>query len=450
MLANPNLEPREAASKPAPKRLSPLSLTTSYAISRLALPVSFKQHSGSMPKGSEMASWWYYDRHEEIGPVSDDEIRHLLLGGQIHAKTLVWDTSGEPRRPLNEVKEFQAAVALVESRNAFPLATRWPRFFARVLDTWWEVVLFAFGLGYALSWFSADFVAWLSRPSSDMFFSLFVFPLALTADALVYWQFGNTPGKALVGLKVLNKHGGALTFKDYLNRNFSLWVSGIGLGIPIANLAAMLYQANRLQQGTPASYDRNTGHQVVARHIGFARKAVVAVVFLASTAGIVTLNDMGQEKNRKVQLASRSPAYAWENPTTRGRSQIEAVWKYSARQLANGTTSHVFNEVTEHAEVTFAQEHAEGMSLQDYVKNLKQSLGENISLVDEGAFLPQTGLPVWRGIGAIPGHKDLRVTIQVVQDGSNFWRSFVVQSIPFAFSDPSVERLNASLLSTLK
>jgi hypothetical protein len=102
---------------------------------------------------------------------------------------------------LNEIDELNGLFAvgppplpLKTSSNPFiyPLATRWPRFFARTFDLFWETLLVSFVLVLVLGLYFPSFVAWINAPIVDQLFGILCLPVALILDALLYRALGNT------------------------------------------------------------------------------------------------------------------------------------------------------------------------------------------------------------------------------------------------------------------
>jgi uncharacterized RDD family membrane protein YckC len=162
----------------------------------------------------------------------------------------------------------------------YPLATKWPRFFARTFDIWWENMIVAFALVFLLSRQSADFVEWINTDTNDITFGLLCLPISLILDAFFYYFIGNTPGKALLGLKVDTIEGKSLTFVQYLGRNFSMWLRGLALGFPLFNLVTMSNQASRLGKLQQTSYDEPNGYRVRAKPIVWASKLVFTLAYI--------------------------------------------------------------------------------------------------------------------------------------------------------------------------
>lgn len=172
------------------------------------------------------------------------------------------------------------------------LATRWARFFARVFDLWCEGFLSPYILIAASYYYSADYVEWIKKVPLVLF-SILCLPHALFLDAFLYRVFGNTPGKALLGLKVETLDRKPLSFRQYLNRNYSMWVSGLSLGIPLFYLCTMAYQYLRIgQKGQQASYDQSWEYRVRAKPIGWSRKLIFSFLFVGMFLIITVLNSI--------------------------------------------------------------------------------------------------------------------------------------------------------------
>ena len=158
-----------------------------------------------------MTAWWYVDKDMKIGPIETDELKPLLQSGKVGSNTMLWHEGMDAWRPLDQVDELNELKAVVPpplppkadpDPLSYSLATRWPRFFARIFDMWWEALLIALILGAVLGRYSASFVEWLNRPDTGLLFGILCLPIVLVFDALLYRVVGNTPGKALLGLKV--------------------------------------------------------------------------------------------------------------------------------------------------------------------------------------------------------------------------------------------------------
>jgi uncharacterized RDD family membrane protein YckC len=332
----------------------------------------------------------------------------------------------------------------------FSFATRWPRFFARIFDTWCEILLVSFALGAVLGRYSAGFVEWINGPGASQLFGVLCLPIGLILDASLYRLIGNTPGKALLGLKVKTFDNRALSYSQYLGRNFEMWLSGLALGIPLINLFTMGYQSSRLGKGQQASYDQNTGYRVHAKPIGSVRKAGFGFAFVGIFLVIAVLHAMDQTTKRGMTLDSASQNYSWENPITHRTANINSQWRNSTQKNSNGQQIYIFSERADRSVVVFAVEHAPGYALSDYVQAFQKSTAATMRFSGGGSFFERDGHQIWQGSGVMVDSVSSRLKVQVIQIGNAFWRVVTVQAMPYDYSDNFAAQLQAALWSTVK
>lgn len=119
----------------------------------------------------------------------------------------------------------------------------WVRFTARLFD-------------YALFFFLVSLVA--GRAAQAPPFENWI-PLEFFAwvpiEALLLWTWGTTPGKWLLKTRLKKGLEKRLDFESALRRSFSVWVRGIGLGIPFINILCMLASYHRLRVLRTTSWD---------------------------------------------------------------------------------------------------------------------------------------------------------------------------------------------------
>jgi uncharacterized RDD family membrane protein YckC len=331
---------------------------------------------------------------------------------------------------------------------SLPLATRWPRFFARMFDTWWEVMLVAFVLSFVLARYSAEYLEWLARPGSAMFFGLLCLPVALVLDAVLYRIFGNTPGKALLGLRVTSLRGQPLTFAEFAGRNLNLWMSGLALGIPIVILFTCAMQSRRLGLGQPATYDERPAYRVYAEPAGWLRATALVGSFLGLFVIYGYLKTLEMDADAKASHLASAKPYYWENPITKRTASISPKWKHTVQQNADGQSVYLFTEQLDRALVIFANETMDRLTLQDYVKALQTGNVKNMQFSDGGRFTARDGKQVWDGSGTMLTGDTNRLHVQVVKDGGTFWRVVTVQMLPYEYSSAAVGELQGALWKT--
>lgn len=436
---------------------------------------------------------WYVSRDgQREGPFSIEQIRLLAETGDLKPHDLIWRTGMSGWKPAIEIqglltpppmvaKNEAAPLVDVEANHAspdavtdskpigsgaappqiplprneepeilsFPLATPWPRAFARFFDIWWESILIGSTAGFVLGQYSSAFLRWINQPGSEYLFGIIVLPFVLLFDAAVFRLAGNTPGKAMLGIRVASLRGRPLEFSEYLRRNFSLWSSGLGLGIPIVILFTLWRQEKRLRKGQQTSYDEIIGSRVWSKPIGWGRKLGFAVSFLFLFAVIIGLTALSNEAEREAAKIAVAKSYNWVNPITNVSATIAPQWKYSSVDNEDGQKVHTFIESTEHAIVVLGVEYANALTLHDYAAAYQQTNAKNMTFNDGGRFFEHGGRAYWDAMGTMPGVSGARLHVRVIKADGAFWRQVTIQNKPYDFTDPLLESLQSALWRTV-
>jgi uncharacterized RDD family membrane protein YckC len=102
----------------------------------------------------------------------------------------------------------------------------------------------------------------LSQAQSDWAWYFAATPLYFVLEALALSNFGATPGKALLGLRVMREDGSPIAFEAALGRGFRVWVFGLAIGFPIVSLFAMARAKANLETNHTTSWDSAAGSSV--------------------------------------------------------------------------------------------------------------------------------------------------------------------------------------------
>lgn len=124
------------------------------------------------------------------------------------------------------------------------LAGPWRRWTARTFD----LIANSLVLGILYGLFCRSGI---NRFAANILFTL----LALLLDAVIYAIFGNTLGKRLLGIKIVDGAMQVIDRGTYFRRNLRIFCSGYALGIPIATLVTFAIQYSRVSRGNQTSYD---------------------------------------------------------------------------------------------------------------------------------------------------------------------------------------------------
>lgn len=90
-------------------------------------------------------------------------------------------------------------------------------------------------------------------------------------EAMLIKSYATTPGKALMGFRVLTEDGKKLSTPISLARAYRCYLLGLGLGIPIVVLATMIHQFGRIEEKGITSWDEALDLTVNTKKVGTVR-----------------------------------------------------------------------------------------------------------------------------------------------------------------------------------
>jgi len=355
-------------------------------------------------------------------------------------------TLHKPPHHASNIQAQNAPHHIPHTPPSDPPARAWPRWLARSFDVWWHTGLVALLLGYTLCRTSPGFLRWLETPFGWKVFGLLCIPVGMLLDAAVATLAGNTPGKAMLGLRVTLADGRAPRLGELAGRNMGVWCAGFGFGLPAVSLVTMARQGLRLRRGEPASYDGDyflvrAGPVARWRKAGFG--ACFAVLFLV----VVVLDAVDRQDSREMADVLTAPPYAWTNPATGRMADIPPQWRYETFFDDDGSVLHVFTEHTEHAVLLLASEAHGDATIAQYTRALTERLAGQFALPG-GQADDFRGKPSWVVTGE-ENHGAARVRLRVVEVRGQAWRMLALQSPPAAYTDEVVRELDELLWDTV-
>lgn len=231
---------------------------------------------------------WIIRDGEKIGPIHDFEVRRKIESGELPASTPAWHEGLATWKPLVEIdlftREFKSATQPPPLPQAENQATQNPapaqptfylrRFWAR----WLDLSLYS-GLWWLCMWLARQNIEAVLLNPWIMFLQYVPW---FTAEALLIHKYATTPGKWLLGLRVVNHDQSQLDLAASIRRSLRVMFTGVGFGWSILALfcqALSLFTAKRL--GTTL-WDYTGGHQVTAEPLKPMR--LVTLVFIYAGA----------------------------------------------------------------------------------------------------------------------------------------------------------------------
>lgn len=302
---------------------------------------------------------WYVRRGEhEIGPLGEDALRALVGTGRITPETPLWreglsdwtaaselpgvlgPRASAPLQPAGQPAAFRASEAALPTSirpsgtpqaaaSSSPAdetpreaATPWRRYWARAID----VTFSSFLAAVLASALRPSLLAGLNLAAGAGWIVLLILlPFAMAMDTLVYWALGNTPGKAIAGIKVLEEGGRRpLGTAAYLGRNFGMYVFGLGLGLPLVSLITQIWSYRRAAAAEAVIWDRFSGSRVHVLSGGESRTWATAGIYLFAMAALIAFG-LHMQNNSSRYTAARSPAPILRQELTQAANSVNAT-----------------------------------------------------------------------------------------------------------------------------
>jgi uncharacterized RDD family membrane protein YckC len=147
----------------------------------------------------------------------------------------------------------------------------WARWLARLVDATLMMpisfLLFAaLGLAVEFGRLPYEFIAWSENPIATFIVDLVVsFALFALWEPLFLSNTSTTPGKWIMGVRVLRADGGQMSFFTAYRRFIWVYVIGFGLRIPLIALICMLIARAKLVADGVTAWDEGLNLQVTHR-----------------------------------------------------------------------------------------------------------------------------------------------------------------------------------------
>lgn len=258
--------------------------------------------------------WYYRDGDTPVGPFDLEGLERLFKAGMINDSTLIrhghsrqWteyaaindDTiehSDETSSPTDDSSFFtqhsqtenrtihestiseqneglgnnQQIDTTQPSINHWPLepVTPWRRYGARILDLSLNGVLGWFIIGtafYQLAPVSADRFFTTMNPVMDIMLTVIV---GIVITGILIGFSGSSIGKWVFGIRVTDTDGRPIGVVAGIIRDLSVWIKGLGFGLPIISLITMYLGYQRLNEKGATSWDESGGYLVAHRPSG--------------------------------------------------------------------------------------------------------------------------------------------------------------------------------------
>lgn len=233
---------------------------------------------------------WTIQDGEKSGPFHDYEIRRRIGLGELTGESPAWHEGLAEWTTLSEIPLFRneftktpekepetPAVADVTVSTPPPIPGS-PRILRRFAARWFDISLYI-GLWWFLFWVARrDIESLLLNPFVGITQLLPWFVL----EVILIHYLATTPGKWLLGIRVLNADGTKLSLSQSTRRALRAYVVGIGLGVPYVVLFCMGLSAYTAKKIGATVWDHLGGHRIAATDLSVWKITVLVLVFLGA------------------------------------------------------------------------------------------------------------------------------------------------------------------------
>jgi uncharacterized RDD family membrane protein YckC len=194
----------------------------------------------------------------------------------------------ETWRPLVDVFAFARLTPppLTDVAPGTPWTDRTPHPWRRYIARMFDIAV----LG-SMSWLMIGFIYGALDPDGALRFfesstrfsviaeALLAIPLSMIWAAIFLSLTGGTPGKWFAGVRILDANGNPPSLFAAFEREATVWIVGLGFGVPVVNLGTMLTAYTELDKHSRTWWDRRLNLVATHRPAGGLQTGLIAAAF---------------------------------------------------------------------------------------------------------------------------------------------------------------------------
>jgi len=266
-------------------------------------------------------TWFYAAGETSVGPLSLADLTAILSRVSGAHSVLVWregfrswvraDSVAElalcllkpPPLPIHQRTEQIAPAIKIrpdDQRAASHVTSRpdnlhpWRRYFARIMDLYIFILVFFFILGLIFPEFFQGPQTQGSERANDYAFTVLGSGAYVLFEAICLNTFGGTFGKFLYGVGIALEGERHIPFPKALKRALSVWVRGLGFGIPIVSLFTLSVAYRTLSRERQTSWDRDFHFSITPHRLSVFRWLCIGVAWLLLFCVVLILIAFGR------------------------------------------------------------------------------------------------------------------------------------------------------------
>ncbi len=214
---------------------------------------------------------WLRVREEKVILLNDEAMHKTVHKEENDAKRQQEQSTLEGGEAIEQELDERKLETRVSSTTQRQIpndkAHPWTRYWARLFD------YYIFGL--IIGTFSFGFLSKIP----EIIISIFLIFLWVFFESLMLTAIGTTPGKSLFRIKITDSEGKHLDFSTSLTRSFNVWISGMGLGIPIISIFTLIFSYRKLKNEGATDWDRKL--KIIHYRLGPLRIILIVLIALA-------------------------------------------------------------------------------------------------------------------------------------------------------------------------
>ena len=374
--------------------------------------------------------WWFSVDGEKFGPVDSVELQKLRDEGRITDTTLVWKEGLAAWMPYSSVTEFPDRIdgtppelpkpSETDQLEKLPAAKAWHRFLARMIDIWVIGMLVGAAIAYALARVSSSFGLWVVQPGSEYIFGWLVIPISMAIETVLFATFGNSLGKALLGVTVTSLDAQRLTATQYLRRQLGVYWYGLGTGFPFVSLLTMAVQQGHLKDTAFTRYDRKL-FLVKAKKLSVIRGVSVALFVVL----LLVINGSLQQINKKAEK-NYGNGFLWTNEVSGRTVSVPRGWNHAQQNNDAKQAIHVFTGPSYGVYVVFAKEDIEAtLDLDSYVHAWVSAVADKMAIALPSRTVYVNGRVAAAMEGTLADDRSQKLRVTIVKKGRHVWRTVI-------------------------
>mgnify|MGYP000029449989 CR=1 FL=1 len=214
---------------------------------------------------------WIIQDGEKTGPIHDFEIRRRIEAGELPPTTPAWHEGLGMWTPLVEIGIFQrefdkpappetpaSSPEPAPERVVPPPLPDQPHLIRRFWARWLDLYLYA-GVWWIAMWAAGRDIGMILQ---HQWIILFHYVPWFVLETFLLHRFGTTPGKWLLGIKVVNHDGSLLSLAEATRRCARVLFIGIGFGWGILALICQLMSLITTKRLGRPLWDQAGGHRL--------------------------------------------------------------------------------------------------------------------------------------------------------------------------------------------